>query len=410
MTSIIRRLAENQIREALTDSPVVLIKGPRQSGKTTLAQLFTEDTRPYLTLDDETVLHAAQSDPVGFVRGLDRTIIDEIQRAPALLRSLKKAVDEDRRSGRFLLTGSADLMTLPIVSDSLAGRMESITLYPFGTAELQGTSPGFLKKLFGDGFQSCSDPLMGDALVNHVLIGGYPEMVRRTSPQRRSIWVRDYLDALVQRDVRDISEIEKFDALRQLLRLLSHHAGQLLNFNRMGRDTGLNSKTAARYLALLEQLFLVRRIEAWHRNDLKRLLKTPKLAFVDSGILAAQRGLNSENVLRDRTAFGPVLESFVVSEIIKLIGWSGQDIRLSHFRDKDGSEVDLVLEDGAGRICGIEVKASATIKNSDFSGLRKFAAATETQFHRGCVLYDGDAAVPFGDHLQAVPISALWDA
>ena len=387
---------------------MVLIKGPRQSGKTTLARLFEDETRPYLTLDDDTLLNAAQTDPVGFVRGLDTAIIDEVQRAPTLLRSLKKAVDEDRRPGRFLLTGSADLMTLPIVSDSLAGRMESITLYPFGTAELRGVTPRFLEKLFGDGHQTSTDPLIGDALITHILTGGYPEMVRRSSPQRRSIWVRDYLDAMVQRDVRDISEIEKFDELRQLLRLLSHHAGQLLNFSRMGRDTGLDSKTAARYLALLEQLFLVHRIEAWHRNDLKRLLKTPKLAFVDSGILAAQRGLTLESLTRDRTAFGPILESFAVSEMIKLIGWSGQDIRLSHFRDKDGSEVDLVLEDGAGRICGIEIKASATVKNSDFSGLRKFTAAAGTRFHRGCVLYDGAAAVPFGDRLQAVPISALW--
>ena len=410
MTSLINRLAKKQVHEALGDSPVILIKGPRQSGKTTLARMFQEEGRGYYTLDDETVLSAATGDPVGFIRSIDTAIIDEVQRAPGLLRSIKKTVDEDRRPGRFLLTGSADLMTLPIVSESLAGRMESITLYPLGAAERFGGNAGFIGRAFGNGFANNINPVLGEALIDLVLTGGYPEMVRRTSPERRQVWVRDYLDAIVLRDVHDIGGIEKFDELRQLLRLLSHHAGQLVNFSRLGRDASLDSKTVARYLGLLEQLFLVRRIEAWHRNDLKRLLKTPKLACIDSGLLAAQRGISIESLARNKTAFGPLLENFVFSEVIKAIGWSGQDIRISHFRDKEGAEVDLILEDGAGRYVGIEVKASATIKGSDFTGLHKFADAVGDRFHRGFVLYDGEQVIPFGERLHAVPVSGLWSA
>lgn len=410
MTELIDRLARIQVADALGDSPVVLVKGPRQSGKTTLVRMFEREGRAYITLDDETVLAAAMTDPVGFTRALDTAIIDEVQRAPGLLRSLKKSVDEDRRPGRFLLTGSADLMTLPVVSESLAGRMESITLYPLAVSERLGTRPRFLDAVFDGHLPEIRELLIGDALVDLVLVGGYPEMVRRGTARRRGIWVRDYLDAIIQRDVRDIGEIEKFDELRQLLRLLTHHAGQLLNFSRLGRDAGLDAKTAQRYLGLLEQLFLVRRIEAWHRNDLKRLLKTAKLVFIDSGLLAAQRGVTVEGLRADRTLFGPILESFVCSELLKQIGWAEADIRLSHFRDKDGAEVDLILEDGAGRYVGVEAKASATVKSEDFHGLRKFADAVGSRFVQGCVLYDGETVVPFGAGLHAVPLSALWAA
>ena len=408
MTDFLQRIAKKRIEEALEDSPVVLVKGPRQSGKTTLVRMFEREGRDYITLDDETVLSAASSDPVGFLRGLDTVIIDEIQRAPELLRAIKKAVDEDRRAGRFLLTGSADLMTLPIVSESLAGRMETVSLYPFAAAEMKGTEPNFIAGLFEGKLPRIPETIVGDALVDLVLAGGYPEMQRRSTPRRRTAWVRDYVDALIQRDVRDISEIERFDELRHLLRILPHYVGQLINLADLGRNTGLDAKTVRRYLGLLEQLFLVRRIEAWHRNDLKRLVKSPKLAFIDTGLLATLRGMDAAGVRADLTAFGGVLKSYVFGEILKQIAWTGDDIRIAHFRDKDGMEVDLVLENANRQCIGLEVKASATVRTGDFRGLRKLSEVAGAGFSAGYILYDGDTIVPFGDGLFAVPLSILW--
>ena len=408
MTDFLQRIAKTRIEEALDDSPVVLVKGPRQSGKTTLVRMFEREGRDYITLDDETVLSAASSDPVGFLRGLDTVIIDEIQRAPELLRAIKKAVDEDRRAGRFLLTGSADLMTLPIVSESLAGRMETVSLYPFAAAEMMGTEPNFIASLFEGKLPRIPETIVGDALVDLVLAGGYPEMQRRSTLRRRTAWVRDYVDAMIQRDVRDISEIERFDELRHLLRILPHYVGQLINLADLGRNTGLDAKTVRRYLGLLEQLFLVRRIEAWHRNDLKRLVKSPKLAFIDTGLLATLRGMDAAGVRADRTAFGGMLESYVFGEILKQIAWTSDDIRIAHFRDKDGMGVDLVLENANRQCIGLEVKASATVRTDDFRGLRKLSEVAGAGFSAGYVLYDGDTVVPFGDGLFAVPLSILW--
>ena len=299
-------------------------------------------------------------------------------------------------------------MTLPIVSESLAGRMETVSLYPFAAAEMMGTEPHFIARLFDGKLPKITETIVGDALVDLVLTGGYPEMQRRSTPRRRTAWVRDYVDALIQRDVRDISEIERFDELRHLLRILPHYVGQLINLADLGRNTGLDAKTVRRYLGLLEQLFLVRRIEAWHRNDLKRLVKSPKLAFIDTGLLATLRGMDAGGVRADRTAFGGVLESYVFGEILKQISWTGEDIRFAHFRDKDGMEVDLVLEN-AHRCCiGLEVKASATVRAEDFRGLRKLSEVAGAGFSAGYVLYDGDTVVPFGDRLFAVPLSILW--
>ena len=408
MDAIIDRLARVQIAEAMADTPVILIKGPRQSGKTTLAQTFQNQSRSFVTLDDETALAGAMDDPVGFMRGLDDAIIDEIQRAPALLRGIKRSVDQDRRAGRFILTGSADLMTLPIVAESLAGRMETVTLYPFATAEILGRTPTFLTSLFEREIAKVDDPILGSDLIELVLIGGYPEMRKRQAMGRRRIWVREYIDALVRRDVRDISEVEKFDELHQLLRVLAQYAGQLINLAALGRNTNLDAKTVHRYIGLLEQLFLIQRISAWHRNDLKRLVKSPKIAFVDSGIVATLRGASPDTFRLDKTSFGPILESFVFSELVKQIAWSDDNITITHFRDKDGIKVDLILENEARQSVGIEIKASATVRSEDFRGIKKFAQIQGSRFVAGYVLYDGENVIPFGDRFFAVPISALW--
>jgi predicted AAA+ superfamily ATPase len=250
--------------------------------------------------------------------------------------------------------------------------------------------------------------MIGKDLLQAVLIGGYPEMLRRGDPKRRQTWARDYARAVVQRDVREIADVEKLDQMPRLLQVLAHHSGQLTNFTQMGGQVGFDDKTTRKYVSILEQLFLVRRLEPWFRNQLKRLVKTPKLHFLDSGLLGALLGATVERIAKDRSIFGPLLETFVFSEVLKQTSWFGESCALYHYRDKDQDEVDLLVETGSGALVGIEVKASATVNAGDFKGLRKLADASGNNFKLGVVLYDSGRTVPFGDRLVAAPMSCLW--
>ncbi len=402
------RFVERRAEEALSDTPVVLIVGPRRAGKTTLVRKMGEAGRTYITLDDQTTLDAAQSDPVGFIRGLDQAIIDEIQRAPDLLLAIKKTVDEDYRPGRFLLTGSANILTLPRVSDSLAGRMETIHMLPLARAEITGTTPRFLERLFDGKLQGDQAAIVGDDLAKLVLVGGFPEAISRDSERRRQDWARSYLTSVLTRDLRDIADIEKLTELPKFVRLVAEHSGQLVNYSQFGGSINVSHKTGQRYVTLLEQVFLVSTLQPWYTNALKRITKTPKLHFLDSGLLATTRGLSFDRVKANRGAFGALLESFVFSEVLKLM--TGSDLRLTpyHFRDQQMHEVDIVLERDDGMIVGIEVKAAATVKSGDFTGLRTLAEACKDRFAFGVVLYDSTDLVPFGDKLAAAPLSSLW--
>ena len=402
------RFVERRVQEALTDTRVVLLCGPRQSGKTTLAQRIAGDAIPFVTLDDATALDAASADPVGFVRGIDRAVIDEVQRAPGLILAIKTAVDTDPRPGRFLLTGSADLMTLPRVADSLAGRMGIVRLLPLAQAELQGALPSFLDRAFAGEPPQIGTPLVGNDLVETVLAGGYPEALTRSGWRRRQAWHLDYIEAIVQRDVRDIATIEQLGLMPRLLRVLAEHSGRLVNYSGFGAPLGMNHVTTRKYMGVLENLFLVQTVPPWYTNALKRATKSPKLHFLDAGLLAALRGVTPDRLRRDRTPFGAVLETFVLGELLKLASWAEDRYAFSHFRDKERHEVDIVIEDGLGRIVGIEVKASATAAGRDFSGLHRLAAACGDNFALGLVLYDHDRTVPFGDRMAAAPISTLW--
>lgn len=405
------RHVEDRVRTAMSDTPVVAINGPRQSGKTTLAKAVVTPEWRYLTLDDQTVLAAASSNPIAFVRDLDRAVIDEIQRAPALLLALKRSIDEDRRPGRFLITGSANVLTMPMAQESLAGRIEIATILPLSQAELAGKIPGLLQALFGGGPpRNAERGATGDHLARRVLAGGYPEVLSREDENRRAAWCRQYLDAIVQRDLIDIAPIEKPAQARRLIDALAIQVGRLTNFTDLGGKLGLSNHTVASYIGLLEQLFIVRRVEAWHRNELKRLIKTPKLHFLDTGLVAANRRLTLAKVKADRTAFGALLEGFVFAELTKLASVADESIHISHYRDKDQVEVDFVLENGSGDIVGVEVKASATVTRADFAGLRKLQSAVRDEFRSGLVLYDGDEILPFGDGLWAAPIASLWAA
>lgn len=402
------RFAATRIKDALSDTRVVLIAGPRQAGKTTLAQTLANREMEFLTLDNATTLSAAKEDPVGFIRGVKRAIIDEIQRAPELLLVIKESVDSDKRPGRFLLTGSANLMTLPRVSDSLAGRMEAVRLLPLAQSEIRGKPSSFLDDVFKGTRPSASAPVLGEDLIKAVIAGSYPEALARRTQVRRQRWYLDYVEAIVQRDVRDVAQIEQIQLMPRLLRALAHHSGQLINYSGIGAPLGMNHVTTQKYTGIFEQLFLIRTLQPWYTNELKRLTKTPKIHFLDSGLLAALRDISTDRLLANRRLFGPLLETFVFTELLKLASWSNHRLEFSHFRDKEGNEVDIVIQDSRERIVGIEVKSAATVTAADFAGLRKLAEASKKQFTLGIVLYDHSTIVPFGERLFAVPISALW--
>ena len=407
--SLLPRRIEPRIAEALLDTPVVLLAGPRQAGKTTLVRhIAAQQGLRYLTLDDGLTLLSAGEDPVGMVRSLDRAVIDEIQRAPQLLLAIKKSVDEDRRPGRFLLTGSANLMALPTVADSLAGRMETLSLLPLSQSEMALRQANWIDQAFAGRILQASTPAVGEALVERVLRGGYPEAVARPAGRRRTTWARQYIDALIERDVRDIAHIDKLDQLPRFLRALAHTAGQMCNYTQLGAQVGLDGKTALRYCGVFEQMYLLQRIDVWARNRLSRVVKTAKLQFLDAGLLASLLDLTAQEVAQDRTRFGNVLETFVFGELLKHSTTAQDDYRLMYYRDADKFEVDVVIENAAGQLVGVEVKAAATVKASDLRGLKKWAALAGPQFRLGVVLYDGTETLPLGDGLWAAPLSSLW--
>ena len=405
------RRIEARVAEALTDTPVVLIAGPRQAGKTTLVRQMAGPELRYLTLDDELTLLAAREDPVGMIRSLDRAIIDEVQRAPALLLAIKKTVDEDRRPGRFLLTGSANLMALSAVADSLAGRMETLMLLPLSQSEMHGTTLNWLDSAFAGHLPKLSTPLVGEALVEAVLRGGYPEAVSGATPRRRTAWARQYIDAIIQRDVRDVRDvagIDRIDQLPRFLRALAHVSGQMCNYTQLGGQVGLDHKTAARYVSIFEQMYLLKRVNVWAMNRLSRVVKTPKVQFIDSGLMSTLIDLTPAMVAQDRSRFRHVLETFVYGELLKHATSADGDYQLLYYRDHDQFEVDVVIENAVGQLIGVEIKATASVRQADLRGLKRLANIAGDQFRLGVILYDGTETLPLGESLWAVPISSLW--
>ena len=401
-----------RIELALSDTPVVLVMGPPQSGKTTLVGQLAGSGMQYITLDDGVTRQSVRRDPAGFIKNLDRAIIEDVQRAsehlPALLLAIKKTVDEDRRPGRFLLTGSADLMTLPRVADSLAGRMETKRLLPLSQAEIESSAGNWIDSIFAGTIPSVTHLSLGVDLMSRVLKGGYPEAVSRAREDRRIQWAQTYLDAIIARDVVEIAQVDKLNQMPSLFKALAHTAGQMSNYAKLGGQVGLDSKTTNRYVGVFEQLYLIARVPVWAANHLNRVVKTPKLQFIDSGLLAATSGFTAQEAHSDKTRFGALLETFVYSELLKFASSSTKRYQLLYYRDVTGTEVDIVIENAAGDVVAVEVKSSATLRTKDFSGLKKFAALAGKRFKLGVLFYDGDQTLPFGDDIWAVPISTLW--
>ena len=437
------RLIEPRLAEALEDSPVVLIHGPRQCGKTTLAQYryapayltwhgeelhwrgkplswgVSPEHRDYvyISFDDDIARAGARSDPAGFVADLpERVILDEIQLVPELFPAIKLDVDRNRVPGRFILAGSTNVLLLPALSESLAGRLQIVRLHPLSRYELAARrslvepDPGrrFLPALFEGGFKILQVERLGSRLAELIVAGGFPRALARPTPRRQANWYRDYVETLVQRDVRDLARIRSLETLPPLLRAAASQTARLFNLADLAAPFQLSRPTIGEYVTLLERLFLLETLSPWHSNRLSRLVKTPKLHLCDTGVAAALLGLDPEQLNKDRPLLGQLLETFVLQELRRQSSWQDAPMEFYHFRDRDGVEVDIVMEQGAHAISGVEVKAAATVRSSDFRGLRKLKGVTGDRFRHGVVLYDGETTVPFGDGLYAVPIRRLW--
>lgn len=400
------------LEEALSDTPVVCLLGPRQCGKSTLARHYEPDRR-YVNLDEKAYLEIAKQDPEGFIAGLpERVAIDEVQRVPELMLAIKRSVDFNRKPGRFLLTGSANLLQLPRLADSLAGRMECLYLHPLSVAEVRESKGRFLDAFLKGELKPEITPTKGltpSSLPDLIIAGGYPESIKR-SPERADRWRQQYVRSVLDRDIRDMAAVKDVGDLTRMLAFLESRTAQLLNYSAMAQDLAHSRATIERYLILLERLFFVRRLPAWHSNRSKRLVKTQKLHFVDTGLAATLGDLVTAQWDIERHRFGHLLESFVLQQLIAMAGCVSRPPRFFHYRDRDQTEVDIVLE-FSNRIWGIEVKASSRVGRDDAKGLLKLAALAGDRFQAGIVMYDGTATLPLfsQEKILAVPISKLWE-
>lgn len=401
------------IAEALQDTPAILISGARQTGKSTLCRQLIEKgifQGQSVTMDDPATLAAAKADPMGFLRNMDKhVIVDEVQRAPELFLSIKKLIDEDRKTRRIILTGSTDVMTLPKVADSLAGRIEIHHLWPLSQTEIHGRSSDFLKILVSKNKRFSYKKCDWKQIIQAIRIGGYPEVVQREADSRREKWFASYLVAILQKDIRDLSNIEGLTQIPNILHLIATRVGSTINLSDIARLSGVKNTTLQRYMALLEQVFLILKIPAWTPNEEGQFVKSPKIILNDTGLLCHLRG-EGESLIENRTITGSFLENFVVMEIIKQLSWSGLSLKPYHFSIHKGSEVDLVLEDKKKNLYGIEIKSKASINIKDFNGLKRLADLSGDRFQKGIVLYTGEQVLGGfgGKNLQAVPVSTLW--
>jgi len=411
---MLRRHLVDRLLDALSDTPAVLVNGARQTGKSTLAQSpdLEGQGRYYLTFDDPGILTAAKRDPNGFVAGLETPVtLDEVQHVPELFPVIKAAIDRKRQPGQFLLTGSANVMLLPRLSESLAGRMEVLTLWPFSQGELHGAKETFVDALLSRkpiGQVGKQTVVKRADLFERVLVGGYPPAVARPRAARRDGWFQSYVMTMLQRDIRDLANIADATAVPRLLAVVAARAGALLNFADLSRTVALPQTTLKRYFALLEATFLVQLLRPWSRNLGKRTIQAPKVYLNDSGLLAHLLAATVDRVQTEGNLAGVLLENFAVMELRKQTTWSTTQPEIFYWRTASGQEVDVVLEDRAGRVAGVEIKAAATLGSNDVRGLQTLADTVGKNWVRGVVLYTGTQVVPFSSNIHGIPINRLW--
>jgi len=409
-TVLIERKVHPLVAEALAYSRVVFIQGARQVGKSTLAQqvLASESSGSSATLDDQLTRAAAAADPTGFIAGLPApALIDEVQLVPDLLYAIKWVVDDDPTPGRFLLTGSANVLTAPKISESLAGRVRRIELWPLAQAEIRGAEGNFVDALFaGEPPWLADAPTGRQAFVELVARGGYPA-VHRLGARQRQAWYRDYAQSIVERDLRDVASARKLAEMPKLLRLLASNSAQLLDLRKLARNLEISDKTAAAYIELLRTVFLVHIVPSWRPGLRARELHAPKVYFADTGLLAQQLGVDEERLSADDQVTGHALETFCGMEMVKHLGWASLDAALRHYRSQH-DEIDIVLESRSGDLAAVEVKAGASPRERDWRVIAAMRDKYGDRFKAGVVLYTGRQTIPLGDRIWAVPVSGLW--
>jgi predicted AAA+ superfamily ATPase len=393
------------VEAALLESRVVALVGARQVGKSTLVRGLG---RPYYTLDDFAVRSFAQGDPAGFIRGLPfGAIVDEVQLVPSLLREIKGAVDLDDAPGRFLLTGSANILTLPALADPLVGRMRTLPLHPFAEAEIEASGRNVVDDLFEPDLAWPEAETSGDALIERLLRGGYPEPHRLRTEASRAAWFSQYVLGMMQREVREIARIDDLTAMQRLLSIIAARSGRLFSPTALASDTGIPKTTLLRYLAILEQTFLVESLPAWAADPGRKQVKAPKMFVNDVGLAAHEMGVDSLELAKNRNPLGTLVETLVFNEIRKQASWSKAHTRLFHSRTHGGDEVDLILERGSRRVA-IEIKAAASVESRDTRSIRRLVDASGLGFVRGVVVYTGSRVIPAHARIHAVPIAGLW--
>lgn len=406
------RKASALVSEALADTRIVVINGARQVGKSTLAREVSRSAAQLVerSLDRPAHREAATSDPEGFLEHDGLMVIDEVQRVPDLWLAMKAVVDSDPHPGQFLLTGSARLLTLSSLPDALPGRTETIELWPLSQGEIDGHPDGFVDAAFSRGVELIRDPNTPDTpridraeYFERAARGGYPDVVRRDLPRRRGRLLASYLSDMVSRDVHQVAQIQRSESMQRLLQLLAGQVAGILNVSRLSNDLSLDTATVRSYLSILETIFVIKRVPAYAPSPLTRATAAPKITFVDSGLATHLTG-----GLAQGSAAGNLLENFVLGELGRQITWCEPGVQLFHYRDRDQREVDAVLEDLAGRVIGIEVKAATSVRSDDFRGLRVLRDRLGDRFHAGFVLHCGHDRLSFGDSLGCLPISALW--
>ena len=408
------RSLKNKLERAFLRSRVILLNGARQVGKTTLIkEISKEKNYSYLTFDDASIAALAKNDPQGFVASLQKPIIlDEIQRVPELFLALKMDVDTDPTPGKYILTGSANPLLLPRLGDSLAGRMEIFNLYPLSQGEIKGIHETWIDKIYDQSIHPLalsSIKTTKQELYSAILKGGYPG-IQDYDAEGKNSWFKSYISTILDRDVRDLANIEGLNKFPLLLALLATRTGTVLNIADLSRSIQISTTTLQRYLTILQTLFFVTYQQPWYANLGKRLVKAPKTYLLDTGLLTSLLGIHLDRMLAYPDMMGGILENFVVNELIKQASWSKTDVKFYHFRTSDGIEVDIIMENARGDVVGIEIKNSSSTSPQDFKGLAYVQEQLGNKFIRGIVLYTGTTNYPYNEKICVLPISSLWSA
>jgi predicted AAA+ superfamily ATPase len=407
------RWQDNIVQQALRSRRVIILAGARQCGKTTLAKNLKLPTTIYRTLDDVTLLDSALNDPHGFVKhGDELMIIDEIQKAPILLQAIKKDVDENPNLGRFLLTGSANIQSLPNVNESLAGRVRKVRLRPLTQGEVQATLPNFLPWAFAQQFPRTYDNDSKDSYITLALRGGYPEPLKIPQINETQQWYIDYISAIIERDLKDILNIRRQDAMKQLLSILAAWSSKAMDIAAIASGLSLTRPTITTYINALESLYLIEKLPAWPNTDYDRVTKQDKIFMTDTGLMSAILNWRFENVRLNGDQNGKLLETFVFTQLvahIEALGLGNEKYNIYHYRDREKREIDFIIENAEGAILGVEVKAGSSVSRDSFKHLKWFRDnIIKKKSFIGVILYTGEHIASFGEAMWAVPMNILW--